>query len=562
MKFSEMKYRRPDTTAVEMAYRDMAQRFPLCATAQEQLALLDRHEKLLGDVRTMSNLAYIRSSINTNDPFYKEEQQFFDEYLPQLQEYIQQFMDQVLASEFRPELEKVTGELFFRNQEIAKKTFSPAIIPLMQEENRLATEYEQLLASADISIQGEQCNLSEIIRYQTSSDRCQRQEAWEKTDAFFAEHGQRLDEIYDALVKCRTEQAKKLGYENFVQLGYDRLGRNCYSPADVEAFREQVAEKLVPIVHRLKEKQAERLGVSNLCFWDEDTLLPKGNPAPVGGEEELVQAAGNMYREMSSQTGEFFDFMVENELFDLMSKKGKAGGGYCTDIPNYKSPFIFANFNGTVDDVEVLTHEAGHAFAAYRARNLRYLENMTPTMESAEVHSMSMELFSRPWDEGFFGEGAAQFRSYQLENCLDFIPYGTMVDEFQTRVYETPELTPIQRKELWAQLEKKYRPWLTFEGLPYFEAGGYYQWKHHIYSSPMYYIDYCLAQITALEFWELSEKDWQGAFVRYLDFVDSAGEKTFRGLVHDAGLQLPFEPGCVETVAETVLHYLEKNPLV
>ena len=561
MKFTEMKYRRPDTAAIEMEYRDMAQRFPLCASSEEQLEMLDRHEKLMGDVNTMGTLAYIRSSINTTDSFYREEQDFFDGWGPQLQEYVQQFLDQVLASPFRAELEKTTGELFFRDLEIAKKTFSPEIIPLMQEENRLATEYEQLLASADIAIQGEQCNLSEIIRHQTSSDRKIRQEAWEKTDAFFTEKGPRMDEIYDALVKCRTKQAKALGYENFVQLGYDRLGRNCYSPVDVAAFRDQVAKDLVPVIAQLKEKQRQRLGVSRLCFWDEDTLLPHGNPAPVGGEEELVEAAGKMYREMSMQTGEFFDFMRENELFDLLSKKGKAGGGYCTYIPNYKSPFIFSNFNGTVDDVHVLTHEAGHAFAAYRARNLRYLENMTPTMESAETHSMSMELFSRPWDEGFFGEKAEEFRSYQLENCLDFIPYGTMVDEFQTKVYENPEWSPMQRKELWANLEKKYRPWLTFEGLPYFEAGGYYQWKHHIYSSPMYYIDYCLAQVTALEFWELSEKDWQGAFARYLDFVNSAGEKTFRGLVHGAGLKLPFESGCVKEVAEKVLEYLEKHPL-
>ncbi len=561
MKFQDMKYYRPDMAAIEMAYRDLAQRFPLCDTAEAQLKLLDSHEKLLGDVRTMANLAYIRSSMDTTDIFYKEEQNFFDENMPRLQEYVQQFLDAVLESCFRPELEKVTGELFFRNLEIAKKTFSPSIISLMQEENKLATEYEQLLASADISIGGEQCNLSEIIRYQTSPNRKLRQEAWEKTDAFFAEHGQRLDEIYDALVKCRTEQARKLGYQNFVRLGYDRLGRNCYSPADVEAFREQVARDLVPVVQKLKEKQAARLEVSNLCFWDEDTLLPEGNPKPAGGEKELVEAAAAMYRAMSPQTAEFFDFMLENELFDLMSKKGKAGGGYCTDIPNYKSPFIFANFNGTVDDVEVLTHEAGHAFAAYRARNLRYLENMTPTMESAEVHSMTMELMARPWEEGFFGEKAEVFRSYQLENCLDFIPYGTMVDEFQTRVYEYPELSPVQRKELWAQLEKKYRPWLSFEGLPYFEAGGYYQWKHHIYSSPMYYIDYCLAQITALEFWELSEKDWRGAFARYLDFVNSAGEKTFRGLVHGAGLKLPFETGCVKETVGKVLNYLEKHPL-
>lgn len=559
MKFSEMSYKRPDLEQIKQEYKELSQKFPSCGSAQEQMELIKKHEKISSFYETMSSLAYIRSSINTNDEFYDKEQAFFDEFSPVVQEYVHEFYRVVVQSKFRAELAKTTGELFFKNLEISLKVYSPDIIKLMQEENRLVTEYEKLLASAKIPMNEEECNLSEIIKYHTSTNREIRKEAWTKTGEFFKENSEKLDDIYDRLVKSRTKQAEKLGYDNFVQLGYDRLGRNCYGPKDVAKFREQIAEDLVPKIRQLKEEQAKRLGLVNLKFYDDDMIFADGNPNPHGTEKELVQKAQKMYHEMSGLTGEYFDFMIENELFDLASRKGKAGGGYCTDLPDYHCPFIFANFNGTAEDVGVLTHEAGHGFESYQARNMLIRENALPTMEAAEVHSMSMELFSRPWDKYFFEEEAKHFQIYQLEKCLDFIPYGTMVDEFQTTMYEQPELTPDERRMVWKKLEQKYRPWVDFEEIPYFKDGGYYQWKHHIYSFPMYYIDYCLAQTVALEFWSASEKDWKEAFERYVGFVDGAGTKTFVNLVKDAGLIVPFDKGCVAKVAEEAMNWLEKN---
>ena len=557
MKFSEMKYERPDLAGILQSYEKITARFPQCGSAEEQMKLIGLHEKLSGHFRSMSAIAYILNSIDTDDPVYEEEMAFYDANSPVFEDRMQNFYRVVSASRFKSELEKETGEIFFRNIEIALKTMSPAVIELRKKENALVTEYERLLASARIEFDGKTLNLSEIQKYSISPDRSVRRGAWEKTAGFFTANAERLDEIYDELVRNRTEQAKKLGYENYVQLGYDRLGRNCYGPEEVRVYREQIARDLIPVVAQIKEKQAARLGLDALKFYDDECLFPDGNPTPEGDREALVGKAKKMYHEMNPLTGGFFDFMLENELMDLDSKKGKAVGGYCTDIEDWGSPFIFANFNGTAGDVEVLTHEAGHAFASYMARSRRILETRCPTMDAAETHSMSMELFSRPWDSLFFGEKAEKFHVYQLEKALDFIPYGCLVDEFQETMYENPGLTPVQRKQTWRDLEKKYRPWIDFDNLEFFRDGGGYQRQHHIYSFPLYYIDYCLAQTTALEFWAASEKDWKDAFARYLSFVEKGGTKTYVELIGDAGLELPFRDGCIKKLSTEITEWMK-----
>ena len=556
MKFSEIKYQRPDLEAVRQKYREITQRFPSCPNADEQYGLILQHEKLMSRFQSMGTIAYIHNSIDTVDPFYEKEMAFFDANNPVFEESVQSFYKAVAGSEFKAELEQKTGALFFKNLDIALRSFSPAVIDLKKEENALVTEYEKLLASAKIEFGGETLNLSEIQKHQVSEDRPTRKAAWEKTAGFFLENSERLDQIYAELVRNRNAQAKLLGYENYVRLGYDRLGRNCYGPDEVKKFRDQVAKDLVPAIVKIKKEQAERLGLPDLKFYDDNNLFPDGNPAPKGDRQTLVRQAQKMYREMSPLTGEFFDFMVENELFDLDSKKGKAGGGYCTEIPDFESPFIFSNFNGTAGDVDVLTHEAGHAFASFTARKFPLLELRNPTMDAAETHSMSMELFSRRWDPLFFGEDTEKFYLYQLEKAIGFIPYGCLVDEFQTAMYEQPDLTPDGRKEVWRQLETKYRPWIDFDHLPFFENGGGYQRQHHIYSFPLYYIDYCLAQTTALEFWIASEKDWKSAFSRYLSFVEAGGSRTYEELVKSAGLAYPMEEGCMKDLSSHIMKTL------
>lgn len=562
MKFSEMPYSRPDMEALAAATTQTLEAMKAAPNAAGQIAAYDAYEKKMQTAGTMQQIAYIRHTINTKDEFYNAENDYMDEIGPKLQELSHRVNTALLESPYRAELERHYGALMFKNLEIAARSFSPAIVELMQEENKLVSEYQNLYASATVEFDGKIMPLPLLGPYKQDPDRAVRKAAYEADAKFFDSHREELDTLYDKLVKVRDVQAKKMGLPNYIPLGYDRMGRNCYTAKDVAAFRDQIAEDMVPIVAKVKEAQRRRIGVEKLAFYDEPISFADGNAVPEGTPDEILAAGKKMYQELSPETAEFIDFMFENELFDVLSRDGKAPGGYCTEIADYKSPFIFSNFNATAGDVDVLTHEAGHAFEDYRAfkQELPSLLH-SPTIEACECHSMSMEFLTAPWHHLFFGKQTDKYELGHCEDALVFIPYGCMVDEFQHKVYENPEMTPEQRNELWLSLEKKYRPWIDFDNLPFYSRGGGWQRQLHIYEVPLYYIDYCMAQTVAFQFWNLSRENYAEAWMRYMTFVDKAGTATFAELVESAGLKVPYHAGCIKEIGESISRWLEEHEL-
>lgn len=562
MNFSQMPYTRPNLEALRTKSQAVLETIRTASDAQSVIDAYKDFDKASQEVETLISICYVRYSVNTKDEFYSAENDYINEISPALQEIGQQVGLALLASPFRKELEEAFGSLLFKDLEISVRTMKPEIMDLMQEENKLTTEYEKLYASAMVEWEGEMIPLPKLGPYKQSTDRTVRKAAFEADGKWFDEHREELDVLYDKLVKNRTAQAKAMGYDNYLPLGYDRMGRNCYDPAKVAAFREQIAADLVGVVARMKKDQAKRLGVDKLRYYDDALTFPDGNADPQGTPDEILAAGLQMYRELSPETAEFADFLWSNGLLDVLSREGKAPGGYCTSFPAYKAPFIFSNFNGTSGDVDVLTHEAGHAFAFFRAMKLMDLSaHFSPTSEACEVHSMSMEFLTAPWHEKFFGD---KTRKYEISHCadaLDFLPYGCMVDEFQHIVYENPDLTPAQRNAKWLELEEKYRPWTDFDGLPFYSRGAGWQRQLHVYLYPLYYIDYCMAQTVAFQFWIESMADRKGAWEKYLRFCDAGGTMTFEELVRCAGLKVPYDPGCIKEIGSAISKWLDENPL-
>ena len=561
MKFSEMPYRRVEKAVLDQISR-LTERLTCASSAEEAEKIFMESEAISTEVQTMMNLCYIRSTIDTTDEFYAAEQEYNDELTPLLTEKSQEFSKALCASPFRGELEKKWGTLLFTNAELSMKGFAPELVPLLQEENALTSQYQKLYASAKIDFDGKVLTVAQLAPYKQSADRAVRKAAYEAEGSFFDANREQFDEIYDKLVKNRTAQAKKLGYENYLELGYIRLNRNCYGPADVARFRRQVVESMVPVVAEIKKAQAKRIGIADMKFYDDNFFYPDGNAAPQGTPEELLAAGEKMYTEMSPETAEFAKLLFGNELFDVLAKPGKAPGGYCTSLPAYKAPFIFSNFNGTAGDVDVLTHEAGHAFADYvAARTIPILDLRSPTMEGCETHSMSMEFFTAPWHRLFFKEQTEKYEVSHAEDALIFIPYGSMVDHFQELMYTHPEMTPEERNETWLKLERQYRPYLEFEDLPFYSRGAGWQRQLHIYQYPFYYVDYCLAQSMALQFWMESVKDWKAAWRKYLKFVGMGGTRTFVDLIRESGLLSPLDDGSIAKIVEPVSKWLKENAL-
>lgn len=548
MKFKDMPYERVDFAKATEEFKQLMDQFDAAKSGEEQFAVHKKYYELTDRIQTMITIAHIRHDVDTTDAFYDAEQAYYDEKGPELSNLMVAYQKKMYESPYRAYLEEKIGPVAFKNMELSLKSFDEKLIPLMQEENALTTEYDKLIASAKIDWEGDTLNLSLMRPHLISVDRQVRAKAWDKVAAFFEANEDKLDEIYDKLVKNRDKQAKTMGYKNYLELGYYRMQRNCYGQADVESFRKQIKRDFVPFAEKLHERRRQRLGIDKLSFIDEGVYFVDGNPKPMGTPEQIMENGQKMYAELSPETKEFFDFMMENELFDVLGRKTKKAGGYMTYLPVYHAPFIFANFNGTDGDINVITHECGHAFQGYLSGKDPIREHSDITMETAEIHSMSMEFFTEKWMELFFGDGAEDYRSMHLEDAAAFIPYGCMVDEFQHIVYENPDMTPAERKAAWSKLEKEYKPHLDYGDCKFFAEGGYWQKQLHIYDYPLYYIDYCIAQTCALEYKAMMDEDYKAAWESYLKLCKLSASDFFTNLVGQVGLENPFKEGCIKKV--------------
>lgn len=566
MKFSEMEYKRPDTDALQAKLKELTEKVRNAKNYDELKDAFFEADTLMGHFSTQEVIASIRHTIDTRDEFYDQEDEFFNEINPVLKGELTELHKAILASPFVEELKKDVPDTWFKTVDNELKAFSPEIIEDLQKEAKKASEYQKLIASAQIPFDGKVYTLAGLEEKMNDSDPKVRERAHKAYWGWFEENEKAIGEIYDELVHLRTNMAKKLGYDNYLPLGYLRMNRLDYNKADVEQYRKNVLEDVVPTAQKLLQEQAVRLGypegTTKMPIWDEKVVFKSGNPAPKHSKDEMVASALEMYKERDPETGKFFQTMVDMDLLDLEAKPGKAAGGYCTGLPDYEVPFIFSNFNHTKGDVEVLTHEAGHAFQMYSSRKIRPIDCIWPTMESAEIDSMSMEFFTWPWMDKFFDEDADKYRHAHLQGTVTFIPYGVLVDHFQHEVYEHPEWSHEERMAAWRRLEKQYLPHKDYEGVDVLDRGGWWMRQLHIFLDPLYYIDYTLAQACALQYWKRMQDEDPEAFEDYKKICHAGGTLPFKGLVELGGLRVPFEPGCLKDTMKAVEDWYDKHPAV
>lgn len=558
MKFKDYKYERPNYEEIKKSFLELVDKIKNASTYDEQKLHINQLNNIRKHIETMSTLASIRNSINTADEFYDEEQNYWDEQGPLYTELNSDFYKAIVNSKFKDEIKKDYSEQFYKICEYSLKSFSPEIISDLQEENKLMSKYTKLLASAKINFKGEELNLSGLYKYMLSSDRNEREQSSKAYYNYFGEHEEEFDEIYDQLVHIRHNMAKKLGFKNFVELGYIRMDRTDYNPEMVVNLRKQILEYIVPLCNKLYEKQAKRLNLDKLTYIDENLEFLDGNATIKGDSDYIIENGIKMYQELSQETKEFFDFMLENELMDLETKHNKSAGGYCTYIPDYKAPFIFSNFNKTSEDMDVLTHEAGHAFQLYMSRDIDMQEINFPTLDSCEIHSMSMEFITYPWMETFFKEDSDKYKFAHLTSAIKFLPYGVVVDEFQHVVYDNPNMTIDERKKVWRDLEKKYLPHRDYEDNEILERGCWFFKQGHIFKDPFYYIDYVLAQICAFQFLKKMGEDRISGWEDYLRICKVGGTQSFLQIVKTGNLISPFDDKCIEYIIKNLETNIEK----
>lgn len=528
------------------------------STDEEALAAVKKHNRVSDKVTNELVLVSVCYSIDVNNPKYKKAMDILNEQSPLLSSADNRYAKALVGSSHRKYLEEKLGTFLFTMYENQMKAFDDRIMEDMVEENKLTTAYDSKIASCQVSFRGGTYNLPQMGKFMEDADRETRKEASEAYYAYLSTIKDELEDIYDKLVKVRTRMAQKLGYKNYVELGYIRMNRFDYNQEDVAAYRKQINEIVTPMVEKIMRRQFKRVGISSPKVYDMGFVFKDGNPIPLGSTQDKIESAKKMYKELSPETDFFFNYMADHHVLDLDAKPGKQSGGYMTYFPVYKIPFIFSNFNGTSGDVDVLTHEFGHSFQAYMARNITIPEYRSPTMESCEIDSMSMEFLTEPWMNLFF-DNPDKYRYRHLADSITFLPYGVTVDEFQHFVYEHPEATPAERDAYWHSLEEKYTPYKVrcYKGCDYMMSGHRWLTQAHIFDNPFYYIDYTLAQVVAFEYFNLDRKNHALAWKRYLKICKLGGKYPFRTLVQKAGMKDPFAEGVVKKTVKPLLKVLE-----
>lgn len=564
--FSTLVYERPDFDKLEAELIKLTGQVKNAKSYGDVQDAIKQMEEQSIPVETMASIAMIRNTLDTRDEFYEKEVEFINNRSAELGTASTAFYKELLASSYSADIAQEYGKEFLVRIQRQVDQFRDELIPFLQQEAKLMQQYQKLMATAQIPFEGQTLNLYGVQKYFENPDRNLRRGAFKAYSDFYHKNEEEMEEIFSELIKIRNEMGRALGYENFIPLGYIKQERSDYGVKEVAAFREQVRREIVPLCEKLYEAQKKRIGVEELKVFDEKFIFPDGNAEPIGDDDYLVKEAQKMYHDMSKETGEFIDFMIEHELMDLKNKPGKASTGYMTTLPSFKAPYVFSCFNHTIFDMQVLTHELGHAFAGYESMreqktSLFYMGGT----DIAEIHSMSMEQFAYPYAEQFFGEAADKFRFAHLQEAMTFVPFGVAVDEFQHIVYSNPDLTPKERTLEWHKLEEKYMPWRKYENDEFMERGGYWYHKLHIFLYPFYYINYTLTTMGAMEFKKRYLENREQAWQDYLNLCKAGASKSYLELLQVANLSVPFEEGSVANAIscarEILLRDIEKmNP--
>ena len=525
---------------------------------KEALAIAKKHNKAFDKISNDVSHVYVCFSLDTTNKKYEKAMNVINEGMPLVTNADTAFQKAMVESPYRPYLEEKLGSFLFQMYEAQLKSFDEKIIPEATQENMLTMKYDALIASIKVEFRGETYNLPQMGKFMQSQDRATRKEASECYYKAMGEKAEELENIYDELVKVRDTMAKKLGFENYVPLGYLRMGRYDYGPKDVAFYRDEIARVVTPIAGKLLKEQFKRMKIRDPHIYDIAAVFPEGNPMPKGTTQEKIAIAQAMYDKMSPETSYYFRFMAEHHVLDLEARPGKQSGGYMTFFPTYGTSFIFSNFNGTSGDVDVLTHEFGHSFQGFLGAKISVPEYRCGTMDAAEIDSMSMEFFAHPYMEGFF-DNAERYRYMHLADSISFLPYGVTVDEYQHWVYENPNATPAERNAKWCELEEKYTPYKreVYKDNEYLSAGRRWLGQGHIFASPFYYIDYTLAQVMAFQFFNLDRKNHELAWKRYVALCKLGGKYPFRTLVTKSHMKDPFLPGTIEKAVKPLLKELK-----
>jgi len=430
-----------------------------------------------------------------------------------------------------------------RSRRSDKQIFREENTSLQAEESQLQTDQQTLMGGLTVEFRGKTHTLQQLAQHLEDRDRATREEAYRASLEVRRGTWPKLEEILDDLVALRTRMAANAGLDSYIPYRFKQLHRFDYDADDCRRFHDAIEEVVVPAVGRLDARRREALGVSALRPWDLDVDIHGDEPLrPFSTEEELVGMVTRTFAEVDPRFADEFMVLRDEEMLDLMSRRGKAPGGYQYTLEDVRLPFIFMNAVGTHGDVQTLLHEGGHAFHAILSRHDPLVDYRNSPIEFAETASMSMELMGLEQIGEAYGEGdAARARRSHFEKVLRILPWIASIDAFQHWLYDNPGHDSDARKTAWLEIRARMAPGIDYSGI---EDALAFQWaaQSHLYGTPLYYVEYGIAQIAALQIWLNYRRDRAAAIEAYRAGLTLGGSVALPQLFEAAGARFDLSP--------------------
>ncbi|MBE7511654.1 MAG: M3 family oligoendopeptidase [Anaerolineales bacterium] len=526
------------------------------ATVEQFLADWTKVNDLLGEAFSRLNVA---TTQNTADEDAKKR---FITFLEVMAPYFQPIENELKKKLLKSGLEPKGFEIPLRNMRVEAEIFREANVPLFIEERKLGVAFDEILGGMKVTWEGKEIPLTELQPEGQNPNRAVREKAWRAAHQVFLNSRERINDLWGKFLDLRVQQAKNVGFDNYIDFRWKQMGRFDYTPADNAKFHAAIEQVVVPATQRMFERKRKEMGLAALRPWDLNVdpthnqaivFDSTGKPAlhPYKNVEEMESKAESIFSHVDPALGAYWGTMRKESLLDLGSRMNKAMTGYCTTYPVIKRPFIFMNAVGIHDDVQTMLHEAGHAFHAFECANLPYTQMREYPIEFAEVASMSMELLAAPYLSqaygGFYSDAdAARARISHFEGMLTFWPYMATVDAFQLWVYSNiaDAKDPAKCDAKWAELWGRYIKGIDWSGLDEEMKTGWHR-KLHIHQIPFYYVEYGLAQLGAAQVWRNSLRDQAGAVASYRKGLALGGAASLPALFQAAGATFAFDAGMI-----------------
>ena len=557
MKYEDFKYKRPDLLNIEKKLYLYLDKFSKACSPLLQENILHKIYKLFENFESMKSLAFLRNAQDITNEFYLCESKFFDNNFPKFNNLKREVFSELIKSKYKKELQKSFGRQLFKIAYGSLKTHNSNIEEELKIENQLIRKYESILSTAMIPTKKGKKILSEIQPFMESANRNIRKEAYHSFYNYFLNYEKEFDQIFDKLIKVRDKISKKLGFRDYVE--YCNIGdhRSYFGSERTKNFRDNIIEHFVPILKTIKAKKTENLKLSELKVYDSVIGFKTGNPKPVGNNKLLFENFRTMYKEFSPETGFFFNTLLENNLIDYYSRKNKDASVFCTDIYDYKSPFMFLNSNGTHTDISSFIHEFGHAYQFHCCKDFKIKDYIIPSAEMVELPSVCLEFLTLPWMNLFFNKENTEKYVYNfICTSIKSIVHQVMGDEFQNYIYKNPDIGINERKNKWKELNMLYFDYVDYDGILYLERGSGWHLIGHFFFSPLFYIDYAIATICGIRFWMNSKQNNKQNVENYITLCKAGGSVSFKELIRLAGLHTTFEEESIKNSAKYITNFI------